>query len=569
MLETVLLNSLEKVFPESNLEESRKPNLIAMKNEPLSFQVAYRLSSDSGKNEPLYVNVKSDLPITAYSVGYVPVLQTAVGNYPEKYNPGLIPDMLFKKSINSEIIENKFAFDLAWYSEKDENTVLYAIRDVWQSLWFQINENEATLKPGVYPVTIDFYSRANNKFLCSTETSVEIVDAEIPAQKVLCTNWFHYDCITGMHHVDMLSDRFFEIFENYISVASKNGMNLLLTPFFTPSLDTPVGKERETIQLVGVNVESGVYSFDFSLVKKFMGICQKHGITHFEHVHLFTQWGAKSAIKVLATVDGEYKKIFDWDVASTDPRYTEFLRTYLVELKNFLKAEGLENNIVFHISDEPTSSNAAIYRQARETISDLLEGFTVGDALSDYRFYEEGLVETPIVFVHEMEPFIGKCKKLWCYYTGLPDGKLERCSNRLLINSSERNRILGLQMYYYGIQGFLHWGYNYYHDVLSTGLTDPKLNPGGYKGLPGASFLVYPASDGTVIESIRQKVFGEGMIDIRLLELAESLCGRDAVMNVIHKHYGEVTFFTEAESPEKFLNFIEEIKNLIKGETTK
>ncbi|MES9143981.1 glycoside hydrolase domain-containing protein, partial [Cutibacterium acnes] len=76
---------------------------------------------------------------------------------------------------------------------------------------------------------------------------------------------------------------------------------------FTPPLDTKVGGERPTVQLVGVNVTNGKYSFDFSKLKRFVDMCLGLGVEYFEMSHLFTQWGAAFAPKVIATVDGVEK----------------------------------------------------------------------------------------------------------------------------------------------------------------------------------------------------------------------------------------------------------------------
>ena len=124
--------------------------------------------------------------------------------------------------------------------------------------------------------------------------------------------------------------------------------------------------------------------------------------------------------------------------------------------------------------------------------------------------------------------------------------------------------MLGIHMYAHNVKGFLHWGYNYYYDVLSHGLFDPKTEPCLYNGAsPGTSFFVYPSSDGKAIQSIRQKVFYEGLNDMRALQLSEELKGREYTMKLIEKYYGKVTFLTPAESEEKLLGFREELNKII------
>ena len=123
--------------------------------------------------------------------------------------------------------------------------------------------------------------------------------------------------------------------------------------------------------------------------------------------------------------------------------------------------------------------------------------------------------------------------------------------------------MIGIQMYYNNVKGFLHWAYNYYYDIQSCGLYDPKLNPEGCGSCAGSPYFVYPAQNGTAFQSIRQKVFYEAINDMRALKLFEELFGREKADKLIEKHFGKVTFRTEAKSPEKIIDFRNELNNII------
>ena len=45
--------------------------------------------------------------------------------------------------------------------------------------------------------------------------------------------------------------------------AADHGMNMILTPIFTPALDTAVGSERTTVQLLDVYKNGESYTFGF------------------------------------------------------------------------------------------------------------------------------------------------------------------------------------------------------------------------------------------------------------------------------------------------------------------
>ncbi len=116
--------------------------------------------------------------------------------------------------------------------------------------------------------------------------------------------------LADIYQLPVFSDRYFEIFADYVEKVAGNGRNMLLLPAFTPALDTPERRERKTAQLVGVTVEKSIYSYDFLLMNRYLDTARAAGIEYFEHAHFFTQWGSKVAPKIMATVNGEMRQIF-------------------------------------------------------------------------------------------------------------------------------------------------------------------------------------------------------------------------------------------------------------------
>ena len=572
MLETivkaVVLSSLHKVYPDYCPDSYGVESFSALRNEPLSFQFAYKLSSPKAHKCPFYIRVESELPVTAYSVGYVPVLHAEKLQDDEHRGPGLYPDMLIPKKVDA-VIDDEQDFWCHFQFERDEKNNLIAFNDCWQSIWFTVNEDSKTIAAGNYTVTLKLYSRIGNKFMGENTVSVEIIDAKLPKQQLINTNWFHCDCLADIYNVELFSDRFFEIMRSYVSLASKTGMNMIMLPAFTPPLDTPFGRERKTAQLVKVEVNDGEYSFDFSLMGKYINLCRECGIENFEHSHLFTQWGAKYAPKIMASVDGEYKRIFGWETDSGCREYADFLKCYLKALKVFLHEMNLDRHIMFHISDEPPKTLISFYENAVSVVADELKEYVCSDALSDFDFYKKGYTKRPIAAVNspDIDEFIANCDDYWVYYTC---GELtDNSPNRTISVPSARNRVLGLQMYVSGAKGFLHWGYNYYYGALSRGIFNPMINPCGYKQFAGASYIVYPDITGEALPSIRMKVFYEAIIDYGALQLLEALTGRDAVLRFIEKNAGKVDYKYSPTNQELFefrqkLN--SEIKKLVTEE---
>ena len=114
----------------------------------------------------------------------------------------------------------------------------------------------------------------------------------------------------------MLSIEHNRILRNFIALAARRGMNMILTPIHTPPLDTAVGGERMTTQLVDVFKTPLGYTFKFAKLRDFITMCRHEGIRYFEMAHLFTQWGGMHAPKIMGIRDGSYSQLFGWDTAA-------------------------------------------------------------------------------------------------------------------------------------------------------------------------------------------------------------------------------------------------------------
>ena len=110
-------------------------------------------------------------------------------------------------------------------------------------------------------------------------------------------------------------------------------------------------------------------------------MCNRAGVKYFEIAHFFTQWGAKHTPKVMATVDGEYKKIFGWETDAVSPEYTLFLRSFIKAFLEHMRARGDDKRCYFHISDEPKLDQIDNYKAAKDSIKDLLCGDLIAGSL--------------------------------------------------------------------------------------------------------------------------------------------------------------------------------------------
>lgn len=566
MIKTKLFDDLTLILPREGADAPELKEFTICANEPFSFQMAYKFFDDpeAEKNpEELHfcIRIITDLDIRLYHVGCVPVMHSY-----SRIDPalpiGMYPDILIPKATNPPIdrqtIRNKPGYRCI---EKGERISLAAYNDSWRQVWFTVNEEGKQMPAGTHRVVMELLDISGNK-VGENELTLQVLEARLPPQRIRYTNWFHNDCLADFYDLPLFSDAYYEVMKDFLRTAVKNGMNMVLLPAFTPPLDTAIGQERKTVQLVDIEKTAQGYTFDFAPMKRYIQEAQQAGIQYFEHSHLFTQWGAAHAPKIVARVDGKVQRIFGWDTDAAGEEYVTFLRAYIPAVRAFLRSEGLEQTTLFHISDEPSDANFETYQRSWAGVRDLLEGCTVGDALSDYKYYASGLVRTPIARTNNAGDFVDKCDNLWIYYTGgeCYDG----LSNRLIQLPRERNRAMGWQLYWARAKGFLHWGYNFYYGRLSHGLYDPALDPCCGFANAGTTYSVYPGRDKKPLQSIHQKIFTDALTDLRALELLESMTDRQTCLGLIQSHFGQLSFFNAPQDPQTYMAFRKAINDKIK-----
>jgi diphthamide synthase (EF-2-diphthine--ammonia ligase) len=109
----------------------------------------------------------------------------------------------------------------------------------------------------------------------------------LPPQTLIHTSWFHTDCIATRYGVEVWSPAHWGLVERYMRSAVTHGINMILTPVFTPPLDTRVGGERPTVQLVGVTRRGQRYEFDFARLDQWVALARRCGVQYFEISHLW------------------------------------------------------------------------------------------------------------------------------------------------------------------------------------------------------------------------------------------------------------------------------------------
>ena len=519
-----LTDSLEKVLPAGPPPLWQPERTILLRNQRWHCQLAYTCANDDFGESSTFFRVRctgvAAPAVTLRRVDLAPCGYPCHGTWDDNYlttTPGLLPDLLVPLGPDETV---------------------RGMPAQWRSLWVTLDA--ARLAPGDSEFRLELTSDTGAP-LADFTVPVRVLDQALPPLALYHTQWFHADCLADYYRVPVFSEEHWRILDNFIASAAAHGVNMLLTPVFTPPLDTAKGGERTTVQLVEIDWDGERYRFDFTRLRRWVELCRKHRITEIEVAHLFTQWGAVCAPKIWVNTPAGPEKRFGWHTPAVGGEYTRFLREFLPALKEELdRLVGLDH-VWFHISDEPHDHEKETYAAAKATVADLLAGCHVIDALSSYAVYREGIVEKPVVCCDQLQTFVDQgVTGLWTYYCTV---QAIDSPNRFIAMPSARNRILGALLYQYGIEGFLHWGFNFYNAQRSVRQIDPFRVTDADGAFPsGDPFLVYPGPGGTPWESIRGEVLKDAWQDLRLLRLYESRFGRARTLALLRQTGGDMTF---------------------------
>ena len=499
---TFLTNSMVKVTPDWTPTEPLTA-LTGWEGEQVSFQVAW-LPPETHREAPasqVRVDVTGAASVRMLDVDLVAAQVPCWKEHSDGYivdAPALLPDLL------RPVFGASRATHIGWHS-------------IWVDVTLPAER-----------ITVTVWDRDTK--LSEQEIDVTTVARPSAAPSVDVMQWFHADCLATYYRVETWSEEHWSAIENQVHSAARMGTTMLLTPVWTPPLDTEPGINRPTTQLLDITLDGGRYTFGHERLDRWLGILKDAGIAKVEVPHLFTQWGATRAPQIRVVVDGEERELFGWHTPALDPAFQDFLAQAVAFLISYFDERIGRENTVFHISDEPNEDHLDTYVAAKASVAGLLEGCRVLDALSHPEYAEH--VATPIVATDAVPAFRAEgMEPEWVYHCVAQSWDV---ANRFIAQEGIRTRALGWQMYKGKAVGFLHWGFNFYYAQLSRRPIDPFHDTSAGGGfISGDPFIVYPGPNLEPIESQRHRLFAEAMADLAVAEQAEALIGRDAVLAII------------------------------------
>lgn len=504
-----LENSLTRVYPNSSVGNAAIPALLTARNARLSFQACFRNLNDCSIRVRATVEGADDLHPRVRRVGYVPLQQLNTDVPLDELDgvghvPGLAPDPLFPDPTAhvGPAANGTFWITLsmpadAKVGERDINVRL-TIEDTFRFPGWT----------GEKPVSVQLPVRINVRPLVLEKRK------DFPA-----TNWISADSIWEYYKIEPFSERFWQLADTYIKNLTDHNVDTIYSPIFNARHEIL----KRPAQLLRVRrVADDKYVFDFSDVRRWIGLARKHGAEHVEWTHFFTPapTSGRYPQRIFERWNGLGPLLWPPEISAVSPTYRKFLEQFLPQFKSVLVEEKMLDRCFFHCADEPDGDvQVADYRKARGMLRELAPWLKVIDAMSEPRFATEGLTEMPVPSIATALLFREAKCPAWVYFCCGPRG---RFLQRLHDTPLAKLRMAGWLFYKLDAKGFLHWGHNYWFKFCTSEIADPFQDPavGAWPGLPyGDPFVVYPGPDGP-IDSIRWEVFAESLQDYAVLQSA-------------------------------------------------
>lgn len=505
-----LESSLNRVFLQTLPKKRGNTKLLAARNSRIAFQVCFRNNTSKTKIVNCALEGAGMMKSVIRSVGHVPIGDftpitdikelDGVGHY-----PGLAPDPLFPVS--------------------KINASTFATRSFWITL-----NIPSEMQPGVYKLkaTLTFENtyqgntfrllKGGEKETFDLPLEIEITKMVVkPRENFHVTHWVRGEATWNYYKTEMFDERWWQLYKAQLIDLLDHGTDVVYVPvlfFLKPIFKRPC-------QLLIVDEPSpGKYNFDWTLVERFISMCKEIGYKKFEWTTMWVYWGVKNPTRVYKKVNDKYVLLWEPNISAFSDTYLNFLKQFLPQFHKFLLKHDVLKGSYFHLSDEPSESQIANYRRAKQILNDLAPWMhPLMDALSNIKYGREKLVDIPVPKLDEALDFLDEKIPHWVYYCQTPQGDY---LNRFLDTPLAKIRMAGFLFYHLKAEGFLHWGYNYWNKLETEEILDPfcHADAGYYPGIPfGDPFVVYPGPDGP-ISSIRWEVFAEALQDFAILQTA-------------------------------------------------
>ena len=371
-------------------------------------------------------------------------------------------------------------------------------------------EPRADTAPGAYILPLRIQSGAETH-VC--ELTFVVYPVRFDEDLFQQTNWFSFRAIEEQHRVSRGTPEFYELVRVYA-----RSMRAVHQKVFLIWMHEDLAERRAVAP----------YRFDFEDMKPIIEIFFEEGFTAFETGGLLCRGFLPDGSPDMYTNDLKCSANPDVSVDS-DEGYA-LLCAEMRDFSDFLKRNGWEKNVLFHVMDEPDvhirceadlQARRVQFFTASNIVRRYLPGVRILEAVKTTQMRGGVDILCPITDGFEknkraFDTAMSLGDKVWTYVCCGPQG---HWLNRFLDSPVAHGRLIFWGCAKYGIDGYLHWGWNQFVGVPNPFERTACRNTTGVgTDFPcGDAFIVYPGEGGPWI-SLRFEAERRGAEEACLLK---------------------------------------------------
>lgn len=393
-----------------------------------------------------------------------------------------------------------------------------------QPLWVTVNIPEDA-EPGEYNATAVVTARIfGRETSASLPLELKVYPATITDTRLNINNWLQMWHRGGHPIPEQYSPEWWGLLRTYVRNMVEHRQNWARV---------------ETLWLIKYGRdENGKLTFDFSNFDRWVNILFDEGIETVQSLQFawrMGKWSEPFGVEIHDEKDAEYlggKAYRGRMVAADSPEAKEFYSQWFPAFRDHLKEKGWLDNFVQAVGDEPVAGNADSYTTASNLLKQYAPELQVIEACLAQNMVGAIDIWVPTLeHLHQHEKFFNERReagdRIWFYTCVQPEGEY---ANRFVELPLLKTRIMHWINYRYDVEGYLHWGYNFWRPNPWENAADADKLQGG------DTHIVYPAKDGFgIVESIRWEAMRDGIEDHELLsQLGET--EPEAAMELARRH---------------------------------
>jgi len=394
-----------------------------------------------------------------------------------------------------------------------------------QACFIRITIPQGT-RSGVYPVNINIQADGDT---IQKSFLIRVHNVKLEKQQLWIANWYTLDpqCLALMNNgekVEPYGKVYWKLVKTLAEKMAAYGQNVA---FVSPLDFATYAKQGDQ------------YTIDFSRFDQAVEIFRNAGVSgKLEGGHIGEHSNGWTSTYIVRVPEPGADSTVFLRLPIQDPRAKSFYAQFFKALVPHLEKKGWLTDYYQHIADEPINENKQSYIDIASYVRSIVPNIKIADAC-----HSKDLAETIDLWVPQLDllnkdfAFYQERKKagdeVWFYTCLWPRGNY---ANRFIDLPLIKTRLLHWINYKYGIDGYLHWGFNWWTDEPFAETT--FINDAGGNLLPaGDSWIVYPGYH-TLYSSIRLEAMRDGINDhtlLKMLEAKDPVLAKKIIDNMVYK----------------------------------